>query len=170
MNLCQTIAYLVIAAHTTCLAASPSSANIAVLLNQRRERPLVLGGCFLICGASGGLSSTTTALSSFSSAARSCSSPALRTRYSNTPSLSGTIALAPRTRCRSRAAWRASRRPGIGQQRRARRRTISSASVRLQRLRLACRSGARLIPILATRHGRARPGSSCLWTDILHPL
>jgi hypothetical protein len=29
--------------------------------------------------------------------------------------------------------------------------TISSASVRLQRLRLACRSGARLIPILATR-------------------
>src|SRR4029453_8473444 len=43
--------------------------------------------------------------------------------------------------------------------------TISSASVRLQRLRLACRSGARLIPILATRHGRARPGHACLWTD-----
>jgi hypothetical protein len=32
--------------------------------------------------------------------------------------------------------------------------TISSASVRLQRLRLACRSGARLVPVLATRHGR----------------
>src|SRR6516164_657044 len=48
--------------------------------------------------------------------------------------------------------------------------TISSASVRLQRLRLACRSGARLIPVLATRHGRARPGSACLWTDILNPL
>jgi hypothetical protein len=30
--------------------------------------------------------------------------------------------------------------------------------LRLQCLRLACRSGARLIPILATRHGRARPG------------
>src|SRR5436190_17757774 len=40
--------------------------------------------------------------------------------------------------------------------------TISSASVRLQRLRLACRSGARLIPILATRHGGARPGHACL--------
>ena len=48
--------------------------------------------------------------------------------------------------------------------------TISSASVRLQHLRLACRSGARLIPILATRHGRARPGHACLWTDILNPL
>ena len=48
--------------------------------------------------------------------------------------------------------------------------TISSASVRLQRLRLACRRGARLIPILATRHGRARPGHACLWTDILNPL
>ena len=31
--------------------------------------------------------------------------------------------------------------------------TISSASVRLQRLRLACQSGAQLIPILATRFG-----------------
>src|SRR5262249_49112533 len=46
------------------------------------------------------------------------------------------------------AAWRASRRawdrstaPGATS-----RSTISSASVRLQRLRLACRSGARLIP------------------------
>src|ERR1700756_5983842 len=48
--------------------------------------------------------------------------------------------------------------------------TISSASVRLQRLRLACRSGAPLIPILATRHGRARPGHACLWTDILNPF
>src|SRR5262245_27555328 len=48
--------------------------------------------------------------------------------------------------------------------------TISSASVRLQRLRLACRSGARLIPILASRHGRARPGHACLRTDILNPL
>ena len=45
--------------------------------------------------------------------------------------------------------------------------TISSASVRLQPLRLACRGGARLIPILATRHGWARPGHACLWTDIL---
>src|SRR5262245_18656051 len=43
--------------------------------------------------------------------------------------------------------------------------TISSASVSLQRFRLACRSGARLIPILATRHGRACPGHACLWTD-----
>jgi hypothetical protein len=64
------------------------------------------------------------------------------------------VALAPRTRCRSRAAWRASRwdrstAPGA-----ASRSTMSSASVRLQRLRLACRSGARLVPILATRHGR----------------
>ena len=42
--------------------------------------------------------------------------------------------------------------------------------VRLQRLRLACRSVARLIPILATRHGRACPGHACLWTDILNPL
>ena len=47
---------------------------------------------------------------------------------------------------------------------------IINGGVRLQRLRLACRSGARLIPILATRQGRARPGSSCLWTDILNPL
>jgi putative tryptophan/tyrosine transport system substrate-binding protein len=37
-------------------------------------------------------------------------------------------------------------------------------------LRLACRSGARLIPILAMRHGRARPGHACLWTDRLNPL
>jgi len=35
--------------------ANMGAANIAVLLNQRRERPLVLGGCFLICGASGRL-------------------------------------------------------------------------------------------------------------------
>ena len=48
--------------------------------------------------------------------------------------------------------------------------TISSASVRLQRLRLACRSGAQLIPILATRYGWARPGHACLWTDILNPF
>ena len=48
--------------------------------------------------------------------------------------------------------------------------TISSASIRLQRLRLACRSGAQLIPILATRYGWARPGHACLWTDILNPL
>jgi len=62
-------------------------------------------------------------------------------------------------------AWDRSTAPGATS-----RSTISSASVRLQRLRLACRSGARLIPILATRHGRARPGSACLWTDILNPL
>ena len=54
-------------------------------------------------------------------------------------------------------AWDRSTAPGATS-----RSTISSASVRLQRLRLACRSGARLIPILATRHGRARPGSACL--------
>ena len=48
--------------------------------------------------------------------------------------------------------------------------TISSASVRLQRLRLACRSGAQLIPIVATRYDWARPGHACLWTDILNPL
>jgi hypothetical protein len=46
-------------------------------------------------------------------------------------------------------AWDRSTAPGATS-----RSTISSASVRLQRLRLACRSGARLIPILATRHGR----------------
>src|SRR4051812_8377460 len=40
----------------------------------------------------------------------------------------------------------------------------------LQRLRLACRSGAQLIPILATRYGWARPGRACLWTEILNPL
>ena len=62
-------------------------------------------------------------------------------------------------------AWDRSTAPGATP-----RSTISSASVRLQRLRLGCRSGARLIPILATRHGRARPGSACLWTDILNPL
>ena len=62
-------------------------------------------------------------------------------------------------------AWDRSTAPGATS-----RSTISSASVRLQRLRLACRSGARLIPILATRHGRARPGHACLWTDILNPL
>jgi hypothetical protein len=62
-------------------------------------------------------------------------------------------------------AWDRSTAPGATP-----RSTISSASVRLQRLRLACRSGARLIPILATRHGRARPGHACLWTDILNPL
>ena len=62
-------------------------------------------------------------------------------------------------------AWDRSRAPGATS-----RSTISSASVRLQRLRLACRSGARLIPVLATRHGRARPGHACLWTDILNPL
>ena len=33
-----------------------------------------------------------------------------------------------------------------------------------------CRSGAQLIPILATRYGWARPGHACLWTDILNPL
>jgi len=62
-------------------------------------------------------------------------------------------------------AWDRSTAPGATS-----RSTISSASVRLQRLRLACRSDARLIPILATRHGRARPGHACLWTDILNPL
>jgi hypothetical protein len=62
-------------------------------------------------------------------------------------------------------AWDRSTAPGATS-----RSTISSASVRLQHLRLACRSGARLIPILATRHGRARPGHACLWTDILNPL
>src|SRR5712671_605575 len=46
----------------------------------------------------------------------------------------------------------------------------TSASVRLQRLRLACPSGAQLIPILATRYGWAPPGHACLWTDILNPL
>src|SRR5215470_16565287 len=45
---------------------------------------------------------------------------------SSVVNLSRPIALAPRTRCRSRAAWRASRRPGIGQQRRARRRGVQS--------------------------------------------
>ena len=78
---------------------------------------------------------------------------------SSVVNLSRPIALAPRTRCRSRRmprvaeAWDRSTAPGATS-----RSTISSASVRLQRLRLACRSGARLIPILATRHGRARPG------------
>ena len=62
-------------------------------------------------------------------------------------------------------AWDRSTAPGATS-----RSTISSASVRLQRLRLACRSGARLIPILATRHGRARPGHACLWTDIQSTL
>src|SRR5262245_28236829 len=47
---------------------------------------------------------------------------------------------------------------------RSSRSTISSASVRLQRLRLACRSGARLIPILATRHGRG-PSWPCMSLD-----
>jgi hypothetical protein len=61
-------------------------------------------------------------------------------------------------------AWDRSTAPGATS-----RSTISSASVRLQRLRLACRSGAQLIH-LATRHGRARPGHACLWTDILNPL
>ena len=49
-------------------------------------------------------------------------------------------------------------------------RDLSSACIRLQRLRLACRSGAQLILILATRYGWARPGHACLWTDILNPL
>ena len=62
-------------------------------------------------------------------------------------------------------AWDRSTAPGATP-----RSTISSASVRLQRLRLACRSDARLVPILATRHGGARPGHACLWTDILNPL
>src|SRR5215467_11794165 len=62
-------------------------------------------------------------------------------------------------------AWNRSTAPGATS-----RSTISSASVRLQRLRLACRSGVRLIPILAMRHGRARPGHACLWTDRLNPL
>src|SRR5262249_53307319 len=62
-------------------------------------------------------------------------------------------------------AWDRSTAPGATS-----RSTISSASVRLQRLRLACRSDARLIPTLATRHGRARPGHACLWTDILNSL
>lgn len=62
-------------------------------------------------------------------------------------------------------AWDRSTAPGATS-----RSTISSASVRLQRLRLACRSGAQLIPILATRYGWARPGHACLWTDILNPL
>jgi hypothetical protein len=44
-----------------------------------------------------------------------------------------------------------------------RKRTSSTSS-------LACRSGAQLIPILATRCGWARPGHACLWTDILNPL
>jgi hypothetical protein len=60
-------------------------------------------------------------------------------------------------------AWDRSTAPGATS-----RSTISSASVRLQRLRLACRSGAQLIPILATRYGWARPGHGCLWTDILN--
>src|SRR5262245_64709548 len=62
-------------------------------------------------------------------------------------------------------AWDRSTAPGAtsGVQSRAQ-------SLRLQRLRLACRNGSRLIPILATHHGRARPGHACLWTDILNPL
>jgi hypothetical protein len=62
-------------------------------------------------------------------------------------------------------AWDRSTAPGATS-----RSTISSASIRLQRLRLACRNGAQLIPILATRYGWARPGHACLWTDILNPL
>ena len=62
-------------------------------------------------------------------------------------------------------AWDRSTAPGATS-----RSTIPSASIRLQRLRLACRSGAQLIPILATRYGWARPGHACLWTDILNPL
>ena len=62
-------------------------------------------------------------------------------------------------------AWDRSTAPGATS-----RSTISSASIRLQRLRLACRSGAQLIPILATRYGWARPGHACLWTDIVNPL
>src|SRR5262245_9354582 len=78
--------------------------------------------------------------------------------------------MAPRTRCRSRphgarGGWDRSTAPGATS-----RSTISSASVRLQRLRLACRSGARLVPVLAIRHGRGRPGHACLWTDRLNPL
>ena len=91
------------------------------------------------------------------------------------------LIIAPRSStCRVQLHWRlgqgadhGARRGGLGQVNSAgatSRSTISSASVRLQRLRLACRSGARLIPILATRHGRARPGHACLWTDILNPL
>ena len=62
-------------------------------------------------------------------------------------------------------AWDRSTAPGATS-----RSTISSASIRLQRLRLACRSGAQLIPTLATRYGWTRPGHACLWTDILNPL
>jgi hypothetical protein len=58
-------------------------------------------------------------------------------------------------------AWYRSTAPGATS-----RSTSSSASVRLQRLRLACRNSARLVAILATRLGRVRPGHACLWTDI----
>src|SRR5436190_7148991 len=49
-----------------------------------------------------------------------------------------------------------------------RKRKARSYLVRLQRLRLSCRSGARLIPILAMRHGQARPGHAYRSTDILN--
>src|SRR6516165_12619845 len=59
-------------------------------------------------------------------------------------------------------AWDRSTAPGATSQN-----TISSASVRLQRLRLACRSGARLIPILATPCDASWPGPSwpCMSLD-----
>ena len=85
--------------------------------------------------------------------------------------LSRPIALAPRTRCRSRP--HGARRGGLGQVNSAGRDVAEYNLERkhsLQRLRLACRSGVQLIPILATRYGWARPGDACLWTDILNPL
>src|SRR5262249_28266102 len=86
------------------------------------------------------------------------------------------LIIAPRSStCRVQLHWRLSRslphgarRGGLGQVNSAGRDVAEYNLERKHtssRLRLACRSG-----ILATRHGRARPGHACLWTDILNPL
>src|SRR3954454_3065582 len=84
---------------------------------------------------------------------------------SSVVNLSRRIALAPRTRLQSPP--HGAHRRGLGQVNSAgrdvteynleRKHTSSTSS--------ACRSGAQLIPILATRYGWARPGHACFWTQ-----
>src|SRR6476469_6331345 len=83
--------------------------------------------------------------------------------------LSRPIALAPRTRCRSRP--HGARRGGLGQVNSAGR---DVAEYNLERKRTSSTSSAGLPKRRAVdtypRYGWARPGHACLWTDILNPL
>ena len=95
--------------------------------------------------------------------------PTMSDNRSSVVNLSRRIALAPRTRRRSRP--HGAHRGGLGQVNSAGR---DVAEYNLKRKRTSSTSSAGLPKRRAAdtypRHGRARPGHACLWTDILNPL